>query len=106
MWDWNSGSCPLATRSLEIASSGRTKVSSFSLGQWSVCSAMFTGYFSATTRAYSAKATAPVTMSLMVVPDRNSAPPVEICTMPSLSASAKPRRAACRVWLDVTLIAG
>ena len=45
-------------------------------------------------------------MSLTAVPDRNSAPPVEIWTIPSLSASAKPRSAAFRVCEDVTLIAG
>jgi hypothetical protein len=33
------------------ASSGRTNLSSLSFGQWSVCSAMFTGYFLATSRA-------------------------------------------------------
>ena len=48
MCDWNSGSPPWATRSLEMASSGRTKPSSLSFGQWSVCRAMFTGYFFAT----------------------------------------------------------
>ena len=76
------------------------------MGQWSVCRATFTGYLSATTRAYSASAAAPVTMSLTVAPDRNSAPPVETWTMPSLSASAKPRSAAFSVWEEVTLIAG
>ena len=43
MCDWNSGSSPRATRSTEMSSSGRTKPSSLSLGQWSVCSAMLTG---------------------------------------------------------------
>ncbi len=43
MCDWNSGASPRPTRSLEMASSGRTYLSSLSLGQWSVCSAMFTG---------------------------------------------------------------
>ncbi len=43
MCDWNSGGPPAATRSSEIASSGRTNPSSLSCGQWSVCSAMFTG---------------------------------------------------------------
>ena len=43
MCDWNSGASPLATRSLEMASSGRTKPSSLSFGQWSVCRAMLTG---------------------------------------------------------------
>ena len=43
MCDWNSGSSPRATRSTEMSSSGRTKPSSLSLGQWSVCSAMRTG---------------------------------------------------------------
>ena len=77
-----------------------------SFGQWSVCSAMFTSNLAATTCAYSASAHAPVTMSLTVLPDRNSAPPVETWTMPSLSASAKPRIAAFSVWDEVTLIAG
>ena len=70
MCDWNSGSCPAATRSAEMASSGRTKASSLSLGQWSVCSAMFTSYRLATSRAYAASATEPVTMCLTVGPDR------------------------------------
>ncbi len=56
--------------------------------------------------AYSASATAPVTMFFTVGPDAYSAPPVEICTMPSLPASVKPCRAAFRVCEDVTLIAG
>ena len=43
MCDWNSGSSPRATRSVEIASSGRTNPSSLSFGQWSVCSATLTG---------------------------------------------------------------
>ena len=80
--------------------------SSLSIGQWSVCRAMCTGYLAATVCAKFASATAPVTMSLTVAPDRYSAPPVEIWTMPSLSASAKPRKAALSVWLEVTLIAG
>ena len=45
-------------------------------------------------------------MSLTVVPERNSAPPVETWTMPSLSASANPRMAALRVMLEEMLIAG
>ena len=49
-----------------------------------------TGYFSATTCANSASATAPVTMSFTLVPEANSAPPVENWMMPSLPASAKP----------------
>ena len=51
MCDWKSGSWPPLTRSTEIASSGRTKPSSLSLGQWSVCSATLTGYFAATSLA-------------------------------------------------------
>ena len=43
MCDWNSGSSPRATRSALISSSGRTKPSSLSLGQWSVCSATLIG---------------------------------------------------------------
>jgi hypothetical protein len=35
--DPNSGSCPFFTRSMEMSSSDRTKPSSLSLGQWSVC---------------------------------------------------------------------
>ena len=77
-----------------------------SLGQWSVCSATLTGYFAATTCANSAIATAPVTMSLTFEPDANSDPPVDSCTIPSLSASAKPHSAAFSVSEDVTLMAG
>ena len=90
----------------ESASSGRTKPSSLSWGQWSVCSAMLTGYFLATSRAYAAKATEPVTMSLTVGPERYSAPPVEIWMMPSLPASAKPASAALSVCEEETLMAG
>ena len=106
MWDWNSGLPPSRTRCSEIASSGRTYVSSLSFGQWSVCSAMFTGYLSATTWANSAIATAPVTMSFTPVPEANSAPPVETWMIPSLPASAKPLIAAFTVSDEVTLIAG
>ena len=49
---------------------------------------MLTGCLAATTWANSARATAPVTMSLSRWPDRNAAPPVETWTMPSLPASA------------------
>ena len=76
-----------------------------SFGQWSVCSATWMGYLAATTCANSASATAPVTMSL-TGPDRYSAPPVDIWTIPSLPASANPRSAAFSVWLEVQLIAG
>ena len=106
MCDWNSGSSPRATRSVDIWTSGRMYPSSLSLGQWSVCSAICTGYLAATTRAKCARATAPVTMSLTPWPDRYSAPPVETWMIPSLPASAKPRMAAFSVWLDVTLIDG
>ena len=106
IWDWNSGFSPRATRSCEIAINGRTKLPSLFSGQWSVCSTTFTGYFAATTRANSAIATEPVTMSLTLPPEANSAPPVDSWTMPSLLASAKPRKAALRVSDDVTLIAG
>ena len=106
MCDWNSGSPPPATDSRDSSSRGRTKPSSLSLGQWSVCSATLTGYAFAASRANAANATDPATMSLIVAPDRNSAPPVDTCTMPSLSASAKPRSAACSVCDEVTLIAG
>jgi hypothetical protein len=67
---------------------------------------MLTGYFFATSEANAANATEPVTMSFTVGPEMYSAPPVEICTMPSLSASAKPRNAALSVCEEVTLIAG
>ena len=43
MCDWNHGSPPCFTRSVDASSSGRTKPSSLSFGQWSVCSAMWTG---------------------------------------------------------------
>ena len=45
-------------------------------------------------------------MSLTLVPERNSAPPVDTWTMPSLSASANPRSAAFSVSEEVTLIGG
>ena len=45
-------------------------------------------------------------MFLIVGPERYSAPPVETWMIPSLPASAKPWRAALRVWDDETLIAG
>ena len=106
MCDWNSGFSPRRTRSREMSSSGRTKPSSLSLGQWSVCSAMLTGYFLATSWAYAANATDPVTMSLTDGPERYSAPPVETWTMPSEPASAKPLRAALSVCEDDTLMAG
>jgi hypothetical protein len=77
-----------------------------SFGQWSVCRAIVTSYVLATWWAYSASACAPMTMSLTVGPDRYSAPPVDTCTMPSLSASANPRSAALSVCELVTLIAG
>ena len=89
-----------------MASSGRTNLSSLSFGQWSVCRATFTGYFLATSSAYAANATEPVTMSLMVGPDRYSAPPVDTWMMPSLSASAKPCSAALSVCEEETLMAG
>ena len=89
-----------------MASSGRTNPSSLSLGQWSVCSATLIGYFFATSAAYAANATEPVTMSLMVGPERYSAPPVETWMIPSLPASAKPASAAFSVWEEDTLIAG
>ncbi len=81
-------------------------MSSLSFGQWSVCSATVIPYLSATTLVNSARPTAPVTMSLTLVPEANSAPPVEACRMPSLPASANPRRAALTVIDDVTLMAG
>ncbi len=43
MCDWNSGASPRWTRSREISSRGRTKPSSLSCGQWSVCRATLTG---------------------------------------------------------------
>ncbi len=43
MCDWNSGASPRETRSADRSSSGRTKPSSLSFGQWSVWSAMLTG---------------------------------------------------------------
>ena len=89
-----------------MSSSGRTKPSSLSLGQWSVCSAMFTGYFSATTAANAANAAEPVTMSFTPGPERYSAPPVETWMIPSEPASANPLSAAFSVWEEDTLIAG
>ena len=48
MCELNSGSSPRATRSWDSLTSGRMKPSSLSLGQWSVCRAICTGYLSAT----------------------------------------------------------
>jgi hypothetical protein len=45
-------------------------------------------------------------MSFVAAPDQYAAPPVETWTMPSDSASAKPRSAAFSVCEDVTLTAG
>ena len=45
-------------------------------------------------------------MFLMVGPDAYSPPPVDTCTIPSEPASAKPCRAALRVWEELTLMAG
>src|SRR4028119_762242 len=45
-------------------------------------------------------------MSLTLLPDRYSAPPVLTCTMPSDCASAKPRSVAVSVCELVTLMAG
>ncbi len=45
-------------------------------------------------------------MFLTLGPERYSAPPVEIWMMPSDPASAKPLRAALRVWDEDTLMAG
>ena len=70
MWEPNSGSSPRATRSWDSFTSGRMKPPSLSSGQWSVCSAICTGYLSATDRANVASATDPVTMSLTAAPDR------------------------------------
>ncbi len=106
MCDWKSGFSPRSTRSWLIAISGRTKPSSLSLGQWSVCRATLIEYFSATTCANSARADAPVTMSLTESPEPNSEPPVENWMMPSLSASANPRSAALTVSDEVQLMAG
>ena len=39
-------------------------------------------------------------------PERYSAPPVDTWMIPSLPASAKPLRAAFRVWDELTLMAG
>ena len=45
-------------------------------------------------------------MSFTLVPEANSAPPVENWMIPSLPASANPRSAAFTVSDDVQLIAG
>ena len=59
-------------------------------------------YFSATTLAYSASATAPVTMSLTLVPEANSAPPVDAWMIPSLPASANLARSGPS-WGEATV---
>ncbi len=67
---------------------------------------MFVGYWSAIECANSARATAPATMFLEYWPAANAAPPVENCTMPSHSASAKPRMVAMIVCDEVQFTAG
>ena len=49
---------------------------------------------------------APSTMSLTAEPEAKAAPPVETWTIPSLLASASPRRTAFAVVSEVTLMAG
>ena len=106
MCELNSGFCPFLIRSAPISSSGRMYLSRLFSGQWSVCRAMFTGYWSAIAWANSASATAPATMFLEYCPEPNSAPPVENWMMPSHSASAKPRMTATMVCDEVQLTAG
>ncbi len=106
MCELNSGFLPALTRSAPITSSGRMYLSRLFSGQWSVCRAMLTGYWSAIECANSARATAPATMFLASWPEANSAPPVENCTMPSHSASAKPRMVAMIVCDEVQFTAG
>ena len=60
----------------------------------------------ATSAAYCANATDPLTMFLTEGPERYSAPPVETWMMPSEPASAKPLSAAFKVCEDDTLMAG
>ena len=43
MWDWKRGASPRLTRSALMSTRGRTKPSSLSLGQWSVCRATWIG---------------------------------------------------------------
>ena len=58
MCDWNSGASPAATRSSESVDERAHEAVELVGGQWSVCSAMLTSYFSATTCANSASADA------------------------------------------------
>src|SRR5438876_8691209 len=57
-------------------------------------------------RSCSAMDIAPSAESLIVVPDANAPPPVEIWMMPSALLSVSPRRTALAVVSDVTLTAG
>ena len=50
--------------------SGRTKPSSLSFGQWSVCRATLIGYFLATSCANAANPSEPDTMFLTVGPEK------------------------------------
>ncbi len=70
MWELKIGSRPAFTSASEASSRGRTKPSSLSWGQWSVCRAMFTEYFLATSRANAAKASEPATMSFTEEPEK------------------------------------
>ena len=98
MCDWKSGSLPRGHPLLGDLQQRADVAVELVLGAVVGVQRDVTGYFAATMCANSPSATAPVTMSLTAWPDRNSAPPVEIWMMPSLSASAKPRSAACSVW--------
>ena len=60
---------------------------------------------SATTWAYRASARAPRSASFAPVPERYSAAPTVIWTIPSAFASCNPRSAALRVSEEVTLTA-
>ena len=106
MCDWKIGSSPRLTAASDSASSGSTKLSSLSLGQWSVCRATLTGSSwpprGRTRRSPASRPPCP----WCAAPDQYAAPPVETWMMPSDPASAKPCRAAFRVWEEVTLTAG
>ena len=70
MCDWKYGRPPPLTRSVEASMSGRTKPSSLSFGQWSVCRATLIGYFLATSCANAANPSEPDTMFLTVGPEK------------------------------------
>ena len=105
MWALNRFPCPAAARRSASTMSGSTKPPRF-LARSDRCAGPFTSYSRAIRCTYSAMAMAPLAMFFTPRPLKNSAPPVEICTMPSELACFRPSSTAFTVSVEVTLKAG